>query len=172
MYRNNLLQISPCIMHLKVWKLLHDSPNLAVLHLCHLLERGHVREAELVTSDQVGPHPPTTHCGTGLCGLPSPGCPAPGPRHEPAAAEVPTPAPVSYNAQLLRTSVVISPRPWPGSWVSETCPVSNSSASLAQQTSSGPAAVVAGGGRPSTTTTRVHSYTSGTDRGIVEWSLL
>ena len=34
------------------------------------------------------------------------------------------------------------------------------------QTSSGPAAV-AGGGRPSTTTTRVHSDTSGTDRGLL-----
>ena len=88
--------------------------------------------------------------------VPSPGCPAPGPRHEPAAAEVPTPAPASSAVETGDTVAADICCHLAGvlAWVlgvgdKETCV---QQFSFPQQTSSGPVAV-AGGGRPSTTTT-------------------
>ena len=139
-------------MHLKVWKLLHDSPNLAVLHLCHLLERGHVREAELVTSDQDGPHPPPIVAPASVASL-----------AQAAQLQDPVMSPQLQRCphQLLYSTMhsccghLLTSRRGPS--LSPGCRRRGDMSSVQQfsfpqQTSSGPA-VVAGGGRPSTTTT-------------------
>ena len=101
----------------------------------------------------------------------SPGCPAPGPRHEPAAAEVPPAAPVPSAVETGDTVAADICCHLAGvlAWVlgvgdKETCPVSNSSASLSKHPPDQRRWLVEAG--PAPPPPRVHSDTSGTDRGL------